>query len=46
MGPGGSPHMHNEPNWWTKPPYGFVWMLALIGVAVALVLYLVVRRLT
>jgi two-component system, OmpR family, sensor kinase len=43
---GGPPHMHAEPPWWTKPPYGFVWMLVLIGVAVALVLYPVVRRLT
>jgi len=46
MGSGGPAHLHKEPPWWTKPPYGFVWMLTLIGVAVALVLYPVVRRLT
>jgi two-component system, OmpR family, sensor kinase len=40
------PHISNPPPWWTQPPYGFVWMLALIGVAVALGLYPVVRRLT
>lgn len=39
-------NMRNAPPWWTQPPYGFVWMLALIGVAVALGLYPVVRRLT
>ncbi|PUE09491.1 two-component sensor histidine kinase [Limnohabitans sp. T6-5] len=46
MGPGSPVHMRNDPPWWTKPPYGFVWLLTLIGVAVALVLYPVVRRLT
>ena len=46
MGQGGPAHLRKEPPWWTKPPYGFVWMLVLIGVAVALGLYPVVRRLT
>lgn len=46
MGQRGPAHLHNEQPWWTKPPYGFVWMLALMGVAVALVLYPIVRRLT
>ena len=46
MGPGGPGHMRSEPPWWSKPPYGFVWLLTLIGFAVALVLYPVVRRLT
>jgi two-component system OmpR family sensor kinase len=45
-----SPHMPSygrpEPPWWAKAPYGFFWMLALIGLAVALGLYPVVRRLT
>ena len=40
------PHVRNEPPWWARPPYGFFWMLALIGLAVALGLYPVVRRLT
>ena len=41
-----APYMRNEPPWWAKPPTGFFWMLALIGLAVALGLYPVVRRLT
>ncbi|MBD8049914.1 HAMP domain-containing sensor histidine kinase [Limnohabitans radicicola] len=40
------PRMRREPPWWVTPPYGFFWMLGLIGVAVALGLYPVVRRLT
>ena len=40
------PRMHREPPWWVAPPYGFFWMLGLIGLAVALGLYPVVRRLT
>ena len=32
--------------WWAKPPYGFVWMLLLVGVAVAVGVYPIVRRLT
>lgn len=32
--------------WWAKPPYGFVWMLLLVGVAVALGVYPIVRKLT
>jgi two-component system, OmpR family, sensor kinase len=40
------PHLHREPPWWVTPPYGFFWMLGLIGLAVALGLYPVVRRLT
>jgi len=40
------PRLHREPPWWAAPPYGFFWMLGLIGLAVALGLYPVVRRLT
>jgi two-component system, OmpR family, sensor kinase len=40
------PRLHREPPWWARPPYGFFWMLGLIGLAVALGLYPVVRRLT
>jgi len=32
--------------WWARPPYGFVWMLFLVGFAVALGVYPIVRRLT
>ena len=42
----GPPHVRNEPPWWARPPYGFFWMLGLIGLAVALGVYPVVRRLT
>ena len=48
MGPGPRhlpPHLRNEMPWWAKPS-GFFWMLGLIGLAVALGLYPVVRRLT
>ncbi|MDO8767564.1 MAG: ATP-binding protein [Burkholderiaceae bacterium] len=31
---------------WFKPPFGFVWMLVLVGLAVALGTYPVIRRLT
>ena len=31
---------------WMRPPFGFVWMLALVGLAVALGVYPIVRRLT
>jgi two-component system OmpR family sensor kinase len=41
-----SPYSRPEPPWWAKAPYGFFWMLGLIGLAVALGLYPVVRRLT
>lgn len=32
--------------WWARPPYGFVWMLLLVGVAVAVGIYPIVRKLT
>ena len=31
--------------WWARPPYGFVWMLLLVGLAVALGVYPIVRKL-
>ena len=31
---------------WSRPPYGFVWLLGLVGIAVALGVYPIVRRLT
>ncbi|MEY4975314.1 MAG: Sensor protein RstB [Pseudomonadota bacterium] len=43
---GRPPHPRDLAPWWARPPFGFVWMLALMGVATALALYPVVRRLT
>ncbi len=53
VGPGGTgpfqphlpPHLRKDTPWWAKPT-GFFWMLGLIGLAVAMGLYPVVRRLT
>ena len=38
--------MREVPPWWVRTPYGFVGMLALMGLTAALALYPVVRRLT
>ena len=47
MGDGMRPHrLRDLPPWWARPPYGFFWMLGLMGLATALALYPVVRRLT
>ena len=55
MGPGPGPEMrpglmNRGPRdlspWWARPPYGFVWMLMLVGVAVAVGIYPIVRKLT
>lgn len=52
MGPPGGPHRGpgNGPRdaspWWARPPYGFVWMLLLVGLAVAIGVYPIVRKLT
>lgn len=35
-----------DENRWFKPPFGFVWMLMLVGLAVALGTYPLIRRLT
>lgn len=43
---GRPPHPRDLAPWWARPPYGFIWMLALMGLAAALALYPVVRRLT
>ncbi len=47
LGPEGRlpPHLRKDMPWWAKPS-GFFWLLGLIGLAVALGLYPVVRRLT
>jgi two-component system OmpR family sensor kinase len=51
MGPSGfNRGMGNGPRdlspWWARPPYGFVWMLVLVGLAVAIGVYPIVRKLT
>jgi two-component system, OmpR family, sensor kinase len=42
--PGGPPAP--PPPFWMRPPYGFLWTLGLVGLAVALGVYPIVRRLT
>lgn len=56
MGPGPGPmggagiperrFRREAPPFWVEPPLGFVWLLALVGVGVALGVYPIVRRLT
>lgn len=51
LGPNGlNRGMPNNPRdvspWWARPPYGFVWMLLLVGLAVAIGVYPIVRKLT
>lgn len=43
--PGGGP-VAEPPPFWTRPPYGFLWLLALVGLAVAVGVYPIARRLT
>ncbi|WP_119964195.1 ATP-binding protein [Simplicispira lacusdiani] len=43
--PGGGPSPHPM-TFWTRPPFGFVWMLALVGIAVAAGVFPFIRRLT
>jgi signal transduction histidine kinase len=44
--PPGQPPHHAGPPWWAKPPYGFLWMLGGVGLAAAVGLYPVMRKLT
>ena len=48
-GPGGPPHRpppNLSPWWfWVKPPFGFLWMLGLIGVVVIVGVFPIIRRL-
>ncbi len=40
-------HLPREPrSFWTRPPNGFIWSLSLVGLAMALATYPIVRRLT
>ncbi len=45
FGAGGPPGSPADKTWF-KPPFGFVWMLLLVGLAVALGTYPLIRRLT
>ncbi len=40
------PGPHHAMTFWTRPPFGFVWMLALVGIAVAVGVFPIIRRLT
>ncbi len=41
----GRDHLPHVP-WWARQPYGFLWILALVGLAAALGTYPILRRLT
>lgn len=41
----GAPAPHSAA-FWMRPPFGFVWMLALVGIAVAVGVFPIIRRLT
>lgn len=38
--------MRGPPSVWSRPPFGFAWMLVWVGIAVALATYPIVRKLT
>jgi len=38
--------MRGQPSFWSRPPFGFAWMLVWVGIAVALATYPIVRTLT
>ncbi len=49
MHDGQTMHMHllrAPPSVWSRPPFGFAWMLVWVGLAVALATYPIVRKLT
>lgn len=41
----GPPVPNGQWDFWMRPPFGFVWMLALVGVAVALGVFPIIRKL-
>ena len=43
---GGPPPAPSAAPYWTRAPYGFLWLLGVVGIAVALGVYPFVRRLT
>ena len=42
----GPPPAAQPAPYWTRAPYGFLWLLGVVGIAVALGVYPIVRRLT
>ena len=44
-GPGG-PGKQSDAAFWTRPPFGFLWLLGIVGLAVAVGVYPIIRRLT
>lgn len=44
-GPGG-PNPGAVAAFWTRPPFGFLWLLGIVGLAVAVGVYPIIRRLT
>ncbi|MDH4427652.1 MAG: HAMP domain-containing sensor histidine kinase [Acidovorax sp.] len=45
IGPGG-PGKQGDAAFWTRPPFGFLWLLGIVGLAVAVGVYPIIRRLT
>ena len=45
-GPGRPGARRGDAAFWTRPPFGFLWLLGIVGVAVALGVYPIIRRLT
>ena len=43
--PCGGPGHRADAAFWTRPPFGFVWMLGLVGLAVAVGVFPIIRRL-
>ena len=41
------PNSANSPDWafWLRPPFGFLWLLGLVGIAVAMGVFPIIRRL-
>jgi len=42
---GGGPRGHRDGPFWLAPPYGFLWILALVGLAVTLGVFPIIRKL-
>lgn len=43
--PGGGPNQ-SDAAFWTRPPFGFLWLLGIVGLAVVAGVYPIIRRLT
>ncbi|MBD9392473.1 ATP-binding protein [Acidovorax sp. ACV01] len=44
--PGGGGPNQGDAAFWTRPPFGFLWLLGIVGLAVAVGVYPIIRRLT